>query len=47
MLSFEELVKIEEKLMSYQDLQELRAAKLEERAAATLSLDEVKAGLGL
>ncbi len=46
-LPFEEFVKIEEELMSYQDLQELRAAKLEEGAAATLSLDDVKAGLGL
>lgn len=46
-LPFEEFVRIEEALASYEDLQVLREAKAEEGGSPTLSLDEVKAQLGL
>ena len=46
-LPFEEFLRIEEVLESYQDLQILRAAKEEEGDAPTLSLSEVKAELKL
>ena len=38
---------LEEALASYEDLQVLREAKAEEGGSPTLSLDEVKAQLGL
>jgi len=46
-LPYEEFLRLEAELESYHDLQALRAAKEEEGDAATLSLSEVKAELGL
>jgi hypothetical protein len=46
-LPYEEFLQIEEELEQYEDLKQLRAAKVAEAAAPTLSLDAVKKELGL
>lgn len=46
-LSYEEFLAVEEELEQYEDLKQLRDAKVEEANAPTLSLDAVKEELGL
>jgi len=46
-LPFDEYLRIEEELASYQDLQELREAKQAEADAPALSLSQVRSELGL
>lgn len=46
-LPYEEFLRVAEELANYHDLQLLRTAKQEEQKAATMSLSEVKAELGL
>lgn len=46
-LPYEEFLEMEEALEQYEDLKQLREAKVEEATAPTLSLDAVKEELGL
>ena len=46
-LSYEEFLMLEEELQQFEDLKQLREAKLEEADAPTVSLDAVKQELGL
>jgi hypothetical protein len=46
-LPYEEFVMIEEQLEEFEDLKELRAAKVEDVAEPTISLNDVKKELGL
>lgn len=46
-LSYEEFLMVEEELQQFEDLKQLRDAKIEEANAPTMSLDGVKKELGL
>jgi hypothetical protein len=46
-LSYEEFLMVEEELQQFEDLKQLREAKVEEGDAPTTSLDAVKKELGL
>ena len=46
-LSYEEFSMIEEELEQFEDLKQLREAKVEEANAATISLEAVRDELGL
>ena len=46
-LPYEEFVVMEEELQEYEDLKELRAAKVEESSEPSVSLQDAKKELGL
>jgi hypothetical protein len=46
-LSYEEFVLVEEELQQFEDLKQLREAKLDEADAPTVPLDAVRKELGL
>ncbi len=46
-LSYEEFLMVEEELAQFEDLKQLREAKIEEADAPAMSLDAVKKELGL
>ncbi len=46
-LTYEEFLKIQEELEDYEDLKELRKAKLKEASSPTIDLKDAKKELGL